>query len=113
MAKACPQRITISVGETRNVYVNFTDELQSGDSISSVSSVTEQTTSDLTLANEAVTTSTYVEDGTSDTVAIGKAVVFNVLGGTAANSPYTIRVTVVSDSSPAETFVKDCILLWE
>ena len=112
MAKQLSQRHTVSVGETEVVAVNYTDHLDSGELLTGTPTVAEQTTSDLTLANKAVNTATYLEAVSGDTVAIGAAVQFSALGGTAANSPYTIRVTVTTDATPARTFVRDLLLSW-
>ena len=110
---ALPQRHTISVGDTEVVSVNYTDHLDDGDLLTGTVTVAEQTTSDLTIANNAVNTATYVEAQTGDTVAIGAAAQFSVSGGTAANSPYTVRVTCSTDATPARTFVRDALITWE
>lgn len=103
---------TISVGETETVAVNYTAHLDSGESLTGTPTVAEQTTTDLTISNKAVNTATYTEADTGNTVAVGAAVRFSVAGGTVANSPYTIRVTVSTDATPARTFVRDLKLYW-
>jgi hypothetical protein len=108
-----PQRPAISVGDTEVVSINYTDHLDSGESLTGTPTVAEVTTTDLTLDDKAVNTATYVEADSGDTVAVGAAVQFSVAGGTAANSPYTIRVTVSTDATPARTFVRDVKLGWE
>lgn len=100
----------ISVGDTEVISVNYTDHLDSGESLTGTPTVAEVTTTDLTLASKAVNSSTYVEADTGDTVAVGAAVQFTAKGGTAANSPYTIRITVSTDATPARTFVRDVLL---
>jgi len=112
MVIALPQTFVISVGDTETVAVNFTDHLDSGELLTGTPTVVEVTTSDLTLGSKAVNTATYVESQSGDTVAIGAAVQFSVSGGTAANSPYKIRVTCSTDATPARTFVRDCTLIW-
>lgn len=101
-----PDIITVSVGDTRNVTVSFHDALDSGVTLSSPTAV-EQTTSDLTITNVAVSTGTVdIEDnGSTVTVATGQALQFTVADGTAANSPYDVRCTVTSSAS--EVFVYD------
>ena len=74
--------------------------------------IVEVGTSDLTLASKTVNTATYVEAYTGNTVAIGSAVGCSVLGGTAANSPYMIQVTVSTDAAVARTFVRTYSLKW-
>ena len=105
-----PQRPIISVGDIEKVSVNFTDHLDSGESLTGTPTVVEVSTTDLTLASKAVNSATYVEAVTGDTVAIGKAVQFTVTGLTVANSPYTIRVTASTNATPARTFVRDLYL---
>ena len=113
MVLALDERHTISVGDTETIAINFTDHLDGSEVLTGTPTVSEQTTSDLTLSSKAVSTATYTEAKTGDTIAIGAAVQFSVAGGTVANSPYTIRVTASTDASPARTFVRDAILSWE
>ena len=108
-----PQRPAISVGDTEVVSVNYTDHLDAGESLTGTPTVVEVTTTDLTLGSKVVSTSTYVEADSGDTVAVGAAVQFTVAGGLVANSPYTIRITVGTDATPARTFVRDIQLGWE
>jgi len=113
MVLVLPQRPCISVGDTETAAINFTDHLDSGELLTGTPTAVEVTTSDLTIGSVAVNTATYVEAETGDTVAIGAAVQFSVSGGTTANSPYLIRVTVSTDASPARTFVRDAWLEWQ
>ena len=113
MVVILPQRHIVSVGDTEVVSVNFTDHLDSGESLTGTPTIVEVTTTDLTLANKAVSTATYVESETKDTIAVGAAVQFSVLGGTAANSPYSISVTVSTDATIPRTFVRYVSLTFE
>ena len=108
-----PQRPIISVGDTEKVSVNFTDHLDSGESLTGTPTVVEVTTSNLNMASKSVNAATYIESQTGETVAIGKAVQFTVTGGLANNSPYTINVTVSTDATPARTFVRRIYLSFE
>ena len=108
-----PQRPAISVGDTEVVSVNYTDHLDAGESLTGTPTIVEVTTSDLTLGSKVVNTSTYVEARSGDTVAVGAAVQFTVAGGLADTAPYTIRITVSTDATPARTFVRDVLLSWE
>ena len=111
MPKTLKQRHTLSVGATRLVRVDGTDDLDDGASFTGTPTVVEVTTSDLTLTNKAVNSATYTDiDGA--TVAIGKGLQFTASGGSAGTT-YTIRVTCSTDSSPAETLVYDLKLNWE
>jgi len=108
MAITCPERATMSVGSTRLVRVNGTNDLDDGASFTGTPTVAEQDTSVLTLDNKAVNSEAYTAtDGT--TVAIGKAIEFTAAGG-AAGTSYTIRCTCSTDSSPGETLVYDLVL---
>lgn len=107
MVLKLPQKHVISVGDTEIVSINYTEHLDSGEGLTGTPNCAEQTTSDLTIANTVVSTATYTEADTGDTVAIGSAVQFKVSGGNAANSPYTVRVTCATNATIARTFVRD------
>ena len=112
MAVEAPQTYTLSTGSTRLVRVNYTKLLDSDVSLTGTPLVDEVTTSDLTLANKAVNTDTYVDANTGKTVAVAKAIQFTIAGGTSGQS-YTVRVTVSTDSTPVETLEYDLIITWE
>lgn len=107
MVVKCKQRYTISVGETRVVRIDFTDELDSGVTLTGTPTVSASSTAlTINTSGAAVNTATYVDANTGNTVAIGKAVQFVVSSGTAAQSPYDITVTTATNSTPAETLKK-------
>ena len=106
-----PQRQTCRVGETRTPAVSFVDLLESGELLTGTPTVTEVTTTDLTLDNKAVNTGELTIN--SKTVAIGQAVQFRVSDQSVANSPYTLLVTVSTDATPAQTFKRKLTLLVE
>lgn len=87
--------------ETRNAAVDFTNVLPSGISLTGTPTVTEQTTSDLTVASVALGTGSRVINGT--TVETSKWVSFSVAGGNSGQS-YTLDVSATSAESPAETY---------
>ena len=91
--------------------VNCTEDLDDSASLTGTPTITEQTTSDLTLGNKVVTSTTYTDSVTGETVAAGKAFSFTATGGTAGTA-YRIRASVATDSSPAETLVYDLILTY-
>ena len=95
----------MSAGETRAFAVNYTDKLESGELLTGTPTIVEVTTSDLTLANKAVSTGSLTILG--DTVATGAAVQWTVAAGSGLSGEYTIRVTVGTDATPAQTFVDD------
>lgn len=96
-----PQRPTAVVGEGRLFAVSFDGKLDSGEALTGTPTVTEVTTSDLTIANKAVSTSDLTIN--HKTVTTGRAVQFLVSGHLVANSPYTVRISCATDSSPAQT----------
>lgn len=100
----------VSEGDTDVGAISFDELLDSGESISSVSSVSEVTSSDLTIANVGKNASSLVIDGR--TVTAGRAAQFSVSGqqddgGEDDAGTYRLRVTIVTDSTPARTLVRD------
>lgn len=85
--------------------VDFTEILGTAETLSGTPTVTEPT-GDLTLSAKAVNTATVVDDE-GNTIAIGKAVQFRCVGGTAGND-YTI--TVSCGTSESDTRVGICKL---
>jgi len=112
MAVTCRQRHVLSAGETRLIRFDFTEDLEAGASLTGTPTVAELTTTALTLANKAVNTTTYVDDLSGATVAVGKAVEFTCAGGVAGTT-YRVRITVSTDSTPTETLVWDVLISWE
>lgn len=105
MPKILEQQYDLSVSETEVVSINYSDVLDSGELLTGTPTVTEVSTANLSLANKLVSTATYTESFSGETVAIGKAVQFTVTTSTAGL--YQIRVSVATDSSPARTLVRD------
>ena len=96
----------VTVGSTRGVTLSFDDMLESGEVVSTISSVLA---TGLTISGEAVTTATVEVFG--KTIGIGRAITFTVAGGV-ANTKYTVVATVVTDGS--QTIVDDStVLIWE
>jgi hypothetical protein len=103
------QRGEMSAGAARNVAIDYTSELaKTGELLTGTPTITEVTTSDLTLSNKAVSTASLTILG--ETVAIGKAVQFKVSAGSGLLGQYTVRITVSTDATPAQTFVDDYVL---
>ena len=97
-ANTAPERPSVPEGATRNAKTSFKGQLDSGELLSSTPVVTEMTTSDLTISNEALNTSTItVGDDTS--VLASQAVQYTVTGQLVANSPYTLKIVVSTDAS--------------
>jgi len=87
------------VGENLNAAVSFSNRLAEGESLSGVPTVTEDVTSDLTISDEAISTTVLNISGID--VPIGEAVQFKVIGGV-AGSLYAVHVHVDTDSTPAQ-----------
>jgi hypothetical protein len=100
MAIELEQTPTISEGDVDIVAVDCSPYLDGGELLASVSQPVEQTTSDLTLANQSVSTTTL--EILESEVAIGKALLFSV-AGQQSGQQYTVRVTATTNSTPART----------
>jgi hypothetical protein len=107
-----PQHHRVSVGGTEVCYVDFTSILYSSESLTGTPTVTGS--SDLTLASSdcVVTSASYVDDE-GVTVASGKAVMFSIAGGTAADSPYSLTVTAATNSTPARVLPYKALFSFE
>ena len=95
-----------STGATELVSVDFTPYLDSDELIDAVVSVSEVTTSAITIANQVVNTETFEYCG--NTAKVGGAVQFTVNCST--EGMYRVRVTANTDSSPVRTPVVDILL---
>lgn len=96
-----PDIRSVAVGATRNCAISYVNVLDTSEVLTGTPTVVEVTTTDLTITNKVVNTSTLTID--KQTCTAGQAVQFRVSGQLAAHSPYTIKVTVSSDQS--QTFV--------
>ena len=96
----------LSVGDVDVFAIDYTPYLDASETLASVSTPVELTSTDLTFANVAVNAAAVVIKGV--TVAIGKAVQFKVSGQQLdSGSPklYRVKVTAITNSSPARTKV--------
>ena len=91
----------ISEGDVEMVSIDFTPWLDAGELLTGTPTVAEQTTSDLTIANVAVSTGALTILG--DTVATGMAVQAKVSGQLLATGSYSLLVTVSTDATVART----------
>ena len=101
IAKQIPYK---SVSEARAVSIDYTDLLDSGEVLAGTPTVVEVGSSDLTLSNKARNSSGAVTI-LGDSVAVNSAVQFHVASGGVAGKRYTIKVTVSTNASTAQTFV--------
>jgi hypothetical protein len=102
MALALVELPTISVGDTELFAIDYTDMLDSSETLTGPTCA-EVTTTALTIANVAVNSAAVTINGVS--VAIGKAVQFKV-SGQVINTTYTLLVTVTTTSSPARVLAR-------
>lgn len=104
MVKTLPQTYTISGSDKETVSINYTDWLDGSELLTGTPTVTESTTTVFTLSNKQVNTATYIENN-GDTVAIGKAVQFQLVATStpAAAATYTFVITVSTDAANPRT----------
>ena len=88
--------------ETRKVSVEYTDKLDSSETLTGSVTVAEQDTSDLTLSSAGINSGSVEINGR--TVAASESIYFTVAGGS-AGKVYTVQITVATDAS--QTFVDD------
>ena len=100
MNHLAPQKHYKTASEVINCSVSFADYLDSGELLTGTPTAAELTSSDLTIASVAVSTTALTINGVS--VDIGEAVTFSVSGGT-ADTDYTIIVSCGTDATPAQT----------
>jgi len=92
-----PQRYNIAYGETVPVSVSFIDILDSGVLLTGTPTITEVTTTDLTLTHKEVNTSAITINGVSN--AIGQAVTFLIAPSVSATGEYTVLITCGTNST--------------
>ena len=102
------ERYTWKVGSTRTPRLSFDEVLNTDELLTGTPTIVEVTTTDLTIDNKAVSTSDLVID--NETVTTGRALTFRVSGHLTTNAPYTVKITVSTDATPAQTFVKELII---
>ena len=90
--------------EVRTISVDYTDKLDTGESLTGTPTVSELTTSDLTISGAQINSGSLTINGVS--VAANKAAQCQIAGGT-SGSTYSIQIQVGTDaSSPgAQTFI--------
>ena len=107
MNNTAPQIQIMAAGETRNCAVSFAGKLDVNELLTGTPTVVEDTKSpssatSLTLSNKVVSTTVLTINDLS--VPIAEAVQFAVTGGSSGGE-YIIKVTVSTNSSPAQTLV--------
>lgn len=94
---------TKRAGETITIPVDFSRRMISGELLSGTPTVVEIATSGLTIGDPLLNTAEWTISGKP--AAISRAVLFSVAGGV-AGTLYTIRVTAVTDETPAQTLIE-------
>ena len=94
----------LAVGETNIISVSFADVLNEGELLTGTPAIVEITTSDLTVSNNQINTTALTMG--DHIIAIGKAVQFKLIGQVVVSSPYTMKITVLTDSTPPQTKVR-------
>lgn len=97
---------TKTVAEVRNLAVDFSDKLDTGEELTGTPTVTA-TPAGLTIASQAVSVASLTILGT--TVASGLAVTCSVSSG-AAGKRYTLTVQCGTDATVAQTLEVTCLL---
>lgn len=108
MAITLKHKPLVSVGDVDVMSIDYSDYLDTGESLTGTVTVTEIGTTHLTFANQAVTTSAVTILGRS--VASGLAAQFK-FSGMQANTTYRVRVDVDTDSTPARTKLVDVVIV--
>jgi len=108
-----PQRPYKSISGIRNVAISFSDMLDVGELLTGTPIVTEVSSSaspntDLTISNKVISTASLTINDV--VVPIAEAVQFSITGGLVANSPYSITVSIGTDSTPTQTLIGTVVL---
>lgn len=95
-----PQRHTKHVSEVVNVAVDMRGVLDGAEVLTGTPTIEEETTTDLSLSSKAINSGSITVNG--ETCAAGQAITFRASGGV-AGTQYTIRITVGTNATPAQT----------
>jgi hypothetical protein len=106
MTIRCKEHNRKSPGDTANYAMDCTELLTSAEVLTGTPTVADATAV-LTISSVSVNAAALTDDG--NTIAIGKAVKFTVAGGVAGTT-YPLTVSAATDSTPAQTIVRTCIL---
>ena len=97
-----PQRPVLVAGETTNARYSLKGKLDSGELATGTPTITEETTSDLTITNKAINSSTLtINDDTA--VLAGQAAIWTTTGQLLATREYTLKITFTTDASQTRT----------
>lgn len=96
----------VSVGDVEVFSIGYSDWLETGELLTGTPTVTEVTTSDLTISNKVVSTTALTI--LRQSIPASEAVQFTV-SGQQASMVYKIRISVSTDATPARTCVRDIL----
>lgn len=102
MSHTANQRYDVPVGSVRNVAVSFAGLLDSGELLTGTPTITEVSTSDLTITNKVISTAILTINDIS--VPIAEAVQFS-FSGQLVDVKYTIKISIGTDATPAQTLI--------
>lgn len=91
-----------AVSEVLNAAVSFSGKLETGEKLVGTPVIVEETSSDLTIDNEAVSVALLNISGVD--TPIGEAAQFRVSGGVAGQL-YTVNISCTTDATPAQTLL--------
>ena len=97
----------VSAGATRIVSLDLTDDLDSSETLTGTPTVSEISTTDLTLGNKQVNSGSITVLGR--TVTAGKAIQFTT-AGQVAGTVYSLSVSCATTTTPAETLTYTVIM---
>lgn len=98
-----PQVRTVDQAEVRNVAVDLRGKLDEGELLVGTPTVTEVTSTDLTISNNTINSDAETIMGL--VVPAGQAVLFRV-SGFIPGAVYRIKIHATTDASPAQTLIE-------
>ena len=97
-----PQRPPLIEGEVPNFLISLKGKLKNGELANGTPLITEESTSDLTITNKAISTSTlWINDDQS--VLAGEAAVCTIAGHLLATREYTLKIVFTTDGGQTRT----------
>jgi len=95
-----PERPVRTVSGKRNSAVSFAGQLDINEIITGNPIVQEQVTNDLVINNISISLTELIIG--NKTVPAGQAVIFSHTSGVVADSPYSVKLTILTNSIPSQ-----------
>ena len=108
MAITLREKHYISAGSTVLMAVEYTQALDAGELLTGTPTITEVTTTDLTITNKLVNSTTLV---VNDISCIAGQAVQCLVTGAVAGTTYMIKIEVSTTSTPTQRFIHHAILI--